>query len=68
MSSLRLKPLVVLSSFAAPGFFKAIDKDGSGSLDPAEVQRGFRRLGVDVRLGDPVWGTGRMLNHVVEPC
>ncbi|CAL1171743.1 unnamed protein product [Cladocopium goreaui] len=30
------------------GFFKAIDKDGSGSLDPAEVQRGFRRLGVDV--------------------
>lgn len=64
MSGLRLKP-VVLSSFAAPGFFKAIDKDGSGSLDPAEVQRGFRRLGVDVRLGDPVWG---MLNHVVEPC
>eukprot|EP00435_Cladocopium_sp_Y103_P053048 s667_g16.t2 len=30
------------------GFFKAIDKDGSGSLDPSEVQRGFRRLGVDV--------------------
>ena len=52
------------SSFAVPGFFKAIDKDGSGSLDPAEVQRGFRRLGVDVQLGDPeVWG---MLNHVVE--
>ena len=42
--------------FAVPGFFKAIDKDGSGSLDPAEVQRGFRRLGVDVQLGDPLWG------------
>lgn len=34
----------------SPGFFKAIDKDGSGSLDPAEIQRGFRRLGVDVSL------------------
>ena len=37
------------------GFFKAIDKDGSGALDPAEVQRGFRRLGVDVLLGHIQW-------------
>ncbi|CAJ1386890.1 unnamed protein product [Effrenium voratum] len=32
----------------AHSFFKAIDKDGSGALDPSELQRGFRRLGVDV--------------------
>ena len=34
----------------AHGLFKAIDKDGSGSLDPNELQRGFKRLGVDLRL------------------
>lgn len=39
---------------AGRGFFKAIDKDGSGSLDPKELQRGFKRLGVDLRLGG--WG------------
>lgn len=34
--------------YDAHGFFKAIDKDGSGSLDPPELQRGFRRLGVEL--------------------
>ena len=29
-------------------FFKAMDKDGSGTLDLAEVARGLKRLGLDV--------------------
>jgi Ca2+-binding EF-hand superfamily protein len=29
-------------------FFKAMDKDTSGSLDVAEVARGLKRLGLDV--------------------
>lgn len=29
-------------------FFKAMDRDSSGTLDPPEVARGFKRLGVEV--------------------
>lgn len=31
-------------------FFKAMDKDNSGSLDVAEVARGLKRLGIEASV------------------
>ena len=47
-------------------FFKAMDKDNSGTLDVAEVARGLKRLGLDVSAPRWLIQTGKAICCHVE--